>query len=723
MTTHKVTCNVAKDKCADNWYAPGYISSRSGCCHCQASCVITGYQPGSDVIQHSLIDLDQKEMEAHLGTTPVAFDKAKQIYTLGGNSGATAQLTVGALGAAITKGTSVTQGGTATGKVKSDAKQGDTTLVVSYSSTCKVGGSSTQIATGCFVTTAAVKAGDKDIGQPTAVVNKYRTLAGFSTAALAKMKGQPFYVPYRAYYTHGDYADRYVTAALDGTGAFKSQPEAARIQGAKKGSAYMNVWMYVIREMEDAIADCKSGCLKCNDDPVHAWDEGVAFYSGSLEGVDGSGSGKMLHALADKRCKNYMTCTESGGSKVNEEIIAQFKLGQARLLEGKCVEVVPHKKRIVELMSVPLVQGALRYAYKVAKLSGGAKEKGEGAAFAAAILPRVAHCNADAAKLISDNMKIDAAAPMTAGYAAIKTAFESTFTCMGIKCADVGGLIVSGTTYYEGAEPCVGSITGYDPGSDVYQHSLLDLDQKEMESHLGASPPDFAAAKTIYNGGGNSGAYAQVTIPALAEAVGKGMVVTQGSVAIGHAKSTAAKGATSLTISYASTCKVGGLPPQVQDATGCFTTSSAISAGSVDIGQPSAVTNKYRTLAGFSTAAQSKMTGQEYYEVYRKYYAIGDYAHQYVMSALDKTGAFAAQEDVARVEGAKKGCAYMNVWLYVIREMEDAILDCKSGCLQCNDDPVHAWDEGVAFYSGSLEGADGSGSGKMLHALADKRCK
>merc|ERR1719465_97794 len=152
MTTHKVTCNVAKDKCADNWYAPGYISSRSGCCHCKASCVITGYQPGSDVIQHSLIDLDQKEMEAHLGTTPVAFDKAKQIYTLGGNSGAYAQLTVGALGAAVTKGTVVTQGSppTAAGRVKSAAKKGDTSLTVSYTSTCKKGGSSSPVATGCF---------------------------------------------------------------------------------------------------------------------------------------------------------------------------------------------------------------------------------------------------------------------------------------------------------------------------------------------------------------------------------------------------------------------------------------------------------------------------------------------------------------------------------------------------------------------------------------------
>merc|ERR1719240_402465 len=439
MTTHKVTCNVAKDKCADNWYAPGYISSRSGCCHCKASCVITGYQPGSDVIQHSLIDLDQKEMEAHLGTTPVAFDKAKQIYTLGGNSGAYAQLTVGALGAAITKGTSVTQGG-ATGKVKSDAKQGDTTLVVSYSSTCKVGYYSWP--RGCFFTTAAVKAGDKDIGQPTAVVNKYRTLAGFSTAALAKMKGQPFYVPYRAYYTHGDYANHYVTAALDGTGAFKGQPEAARIQGAKKGSAYMNVWMYVIREMEDAIADCKSGCLKCNDDPVHAWDEAVAFYSGSLEGTDGSGSGKLLYALADKRCANFATCElgTKGMSKVNIAIIEQFKLGKMKLDEGKCLDLRPITNRIVELMSIPLVQGSLRYAYKVGKLGEGDKARAEGAAFSAAILPRVAACDAGAAKIISDNMNIDTSTSMKSGFVLLKKAFESTYKCLGFTCEDVGGL-------------------------------------------------------------------------------------------------------------------------------------------------------------------------------------------------------------------------------------------------------------------------------------------
>jgi hypothetical protein len=38
----------------------------------------------------------------------------------------------------------------------------------------------------------------------------------------------------------------------------------------------MSVWMYAIREFEDALDDCQEGCTieNCNDDPVQAWDEG-----------------------------------------------------------------------------------------------------------------------------------------------------------------------------------------------------------------------------------------------------------------------------------------------------------------------------------------------------------------------------------------------------------------------------------------------------------------
>jgi len=220
----------------------------------------------------------------------------------------------------------------------------------------------------------------------------------------------------------------------------------------------MNVWMYVIREMEDAIHDCQNGCTttSCNDDPVHAWDEAVAFYVGSLESGGGTADGSLLHQLADKRCVNFGTCVSgsTGGSKVNQEILRQFKLAQDKLLKGKCIEVVPIKRRIVELMSVPLLQGALRYAYKVGEMAQGSKAQAEGAAFSAAILPRVAACDPSQAAVIASNMNIEVASKMSSGFEDVKEAFEATYACMGVTCEDVGGLVVTGTEYYDKAGPC-----------------------------------------------------------------------------------------------------------------------------------------------------------------------------------------------------------------------------------------------------------------------------
>merc|ERR1719313_3097715 len=266
----------------------------------------------------------------------------------GGNSGAKAEMTVSALAADAAKKAAVTQGGVAIGYMKSAASAGATSITVTYLSVCKEGGLPTKDTHGCFtVGGGPLSIAGVNVGAPTAVTNKYRTLAGFSTAAEAKMTGQEFYDPFKAYYGVGDYAHQRVMAGLDKTGICSACDDKARIEIIKKTSAYMNVWMYVIREFEDAIDDCKAGCIDCNDDPVHAWDEGVAFYTGSLEGTDGSGSGKMLHALADKRCKNFGTCLDEKGSAVNMLLFEQFTLGRDALLGGRCAETVPIKKRIV----------------------------------------------------------------------------------------------------------------------------------------------------------------------------------------------------------------------------------------------------------------------------------------------------------------------------------------------------------------------------------------
>lgn len=228
----------------------------------------------------------------------------------------------------------------------------------------------------------------------------------------------------------------------------------------KKGTVYMHVYMYVIREMEDAFDDCEQGCIDCNADPVHAWDEAVAFYTGSLEGTDGSGTGVMIYDVADKRCANFNTCTgddtASGTSMVNDKIFDHFNIGKRKLLQGQCAAVREDITAIENMMAVPLIQGTLRYAYMTSTEPYSEKAEAEGVVFAAAVLPLVHACSPDAAKTIHDNMQTGQRG--SCDFAAVKSAFESVYDCMGVTCADVGGLYDSVTeTYQEGAEPCGGA--------------------------------------------------------------------------------------------------------------------------------------------------------------------------------------------------------------------------------------------------------------------------
>merc|ERR1719483_404826 len=221
----------------------------------------------------------------------------------------------------------------------------------------------------------------------------FRTLQGFSTGAQAKMytttagEGGPYkhYKQFYDYYGSFTYADDWALAALDGTTLTFAAPASvtynfalahdnARKEAVKKGTAYMHVWMYAIREFEDAIDDCQTCTANCNEfstndaGPVHAWDEGVAFYTGSLEGTaqGGNSNGKMVYRLAEKRCGNLGTCTGAGGmSQVNDALFKAgglFPQGRDLLHAGTCSGVRAVVDQIVSIMTVPLVQGTLRYA-------------------------------------------------------------------------------------------------------------------------------------------------------------------------------------------------------------------------------------------------------------------------------------------------------------------------------------------------------------------------
>jgi len=433
---------------------------------------IAEYVPGSDVTQHSRLDLDQRDLMLFLAKQPPDFEAAKQIYTEGGNSGKTTEIKLGLrlnkdypAGSHITQKNSETNS-TAKGKLNARAKAGDDILKVGITSSCKGEAASQPDVSGCFRKSDGDPdenlkiQGGEDLGNVTEVQLRWRTLAGFSTAAEQKMSGQMMFELFNNYYGLPDYADEFIRAALFGKSAtgsripfdFTGKPDIFRVECAQKASAYWSVWMYVIREMEDAVKDCTAGCVTCNEAPVHAWDEAWAFYAGSLEGSAGNPEGRMLYRLAEKRCKNFGTC-QGPIAGVNKQILDIFISGKTSLAEGRCSEVRPMISKIVNLMTVPLIQGTLRYAYKTEGGKGRPKDKAEGVAFLGAFLPRLHNCSTEDADTVRRLMWIDGKMEADS-FTVVRQLLEKNYLCMGVTCSQVGALLNEASGEYLAGEPC-----------------------------------------------------------------------------------------------------------------------------------------------------------------------------------------------------------------------------------------------------------------------------
>jgi len=250
---------------------------------------------------------------------------------------------------------------------------------------------------------------------------------------------------------------------------FSTMGPLGREEGVKKGTTYLNLFMYVIREMEDAVDDCKKNKLLDNDDAVQAWDEAVAFYTGSLEGQtpEGNKEGKFLFRLAQKRCEQFKTCGVNGDStdgiaKVNIDIFEQFNRGKRFIKEGKCDKLSNTKDKIVKLMAIPMIQGALRYAH-ILGVTGGETATGEltnrnekqvmeGYIFTMAVLPLINKADADDADVLEKYMRADAS---ETNFHQVQRAFERNYVKLGITCADVGGIYSTGAkSYVTGGYPC-----------------------------------------------------------------------------------------------------------------------------------------------------------------------------------------------------------------------------------------------------------------------------
>jgi len=447
---------------------------------------IAGYEPKCQVTDQNALDLDQESLELQLAlSNDDAFAAANKIYGEGGFSGSYAIVTLTTpLPSSVSAGTVVmglaADGNQVAGEVLETTSAGATVLQVRYQTTdsqknyvnCQVGAATVPNTEGCYAPTGTLDVGGTEIAysyDPLTANKNTRTLKGLSTELQASMKSTPTLQAFVDYYGMYDYGDEWVNAGFEARNTkfrnFNNDLSLYSYDGwgqvIKKGTAYVIVWMWVLREMEEALSKCISGS-SANDDAVCSWDSAVAFYTGTLEGTDGSGSGKFPYALADKRCGNFKTCGDmadstTGGSWVNLNIFDNFRQGQANLSIGNCDAVRGNMATIESLMYIPLIQGTLRYAWKTDNEAYSEKAEAEGVIFYAGIAPMIHKCDPEAAKTIADMMQAGQAG--TAQYTVVLEAFEKTYECLGIDGPSVGGYFDAATgMYFPGAEPMEGKM-------------------------------------------------------------------------------------------------------------------------------------------------------------------------------------------------------------------------------------------------------------------------
>merc|ERR1712078_120527 len=190
-----------------------------------------------------------------------------------------------------------------------------------------------------------------------------------------------------------------------------------------------------------------------------------------------------------------------GGAKANARALRKTRAGRNKILSGDCFTVVQDFDAIVDQMTVPVVQGMLKYAFKsdpkneLGSCTSGKcdKEWAEGWAFAAAVLPRLHYCSFAVAEMVRANLDTANAAPMRDGFAALKTEVESVYTCLGITCADVGEFQNSAGVY-AGMEACTD--TGAASGNE-------ELDCPVAGTGSSAAPEAAAAETTEAPSSGN----------------------------------------------------------------------------------------------------------------------------------------------------------------------------------------------------------------------------
>lgn len=159
-----------------------------------------------------------------------------------------------------------------------------------------------------------------------------------------------------------------------------------------------------------------------------------------------------------KECSHYRLCGQLEYdtsdtlkvARINAEIMELLAAGSHAAYSGDVRRMKYYKRRISALMTVPMVQGTLRYAWRMSSSGNESscdRDVAEGATLALQALPKLWACSQSGYDAIGPMLQTGGAFAGTGSvnppdYVKIKLVFECNYRCLGISCEDVGSLYI-----------------------------------------------------------------------------------------------------------------------------------------------------------------------------------------------------------------------------------------------------------------------------------------
>jgi hypothetical protein len=254
------------------------------------------------------------------------------------------------------------------------------------------------------------------------------------------MKDEPVYNLYQ--YTLDDVMNDSVKAY--GHSAVQELFDEADKAGIPPGSlpaeaaVALIIWGYITHELYEMILRCKKYSSTSDEDGVHSIDEAVAYWIGEGQETGSKTNGYLLYRLSEEGGELFDQKLLGGQSRTNKNILKLFKETSLQLaFDGTCGQndsilrtLTMLTNKIIAQMTVPLIQHLI---YNLMRNDGPRV-----ALYAKAVVPLLAPCNPETFQFLNEKL-------LTTKYGIneiddIIAYLQSSYSCLGLKCDDIGVL-------------------------------------------------------------------------------------------------------------------------------------------------------------------------------------------------------------------------------------------------------------------------------------------